>query len=380
MFQYAEQRKINRQVSKRLKLLSDEADIDRILLQEEAIQELGISSFRSVQIPESDENLVVIEEAASSLTFEDGNITDHLCSSTNGIICKCFLSLKESLPEKENVCVNESTDEPEDELVISECDQVEDGYEGSLTSSDADSLEEVNDLGYDWRGLEEEDTDEVDEQFNIPGVSVDFNDESFQPGPADLSELYILLEECRLDEVKPEYKLRRELALWTSSHNIVHEAVNDLLRILRDNDHPTLPCSTKTLLNTPRSTLNIIKPLGGGTFWYHGILKPMSPYLTKEFLQGKTVIVFDDFMDGVSPYRSVRRSRWPIVGCLVGDDNIFIIAMWCGNSKEPTDLNQYLEDFVCEAKQLMIGFTFNNKNYKLQIRKYIALPLCNLAV
>lgn len=84
------------------------------------------------------------------------------------------------------------------------------------------------------------------------------------------------------------------------------------------------------------------------------------------------VIEVDVFFDGFSPHNSVRRTLWPIAGSIVGKKEVFIIAIWCGETKNPSDLDIFLNDFINETLELMDGFTVRNKHYKLKIRNVIA--------
>ncbi|KAE8739318.1 hypothetical protein FOCC_FOCC015185, partial [Frankliniella occidentalis] len=160
------------------------------------------------------------------------------------------------------------------------------------------------------------------------------------------------------EECNPDSELKADLTLWSLEYKIGRNALTGLLHILRKHNHPHLPASSKTLLKTPRSTVQMFKPLGTGLFCTMNL--------------NGNVIEIDVFVDGVSPYKSVKRVLWPICGCLAGMKDIFIIAMWCGNSKEPSNLALFLEDFIREANELMSGFTHLGYHLKLVIRNLIA--------
>jgi hypothetical protein len=65
-------------------------------------------------------------------------------------------------------------------------------------------------------------------------------------------------------------------------------------------------------------------------------------------------------VDGVSVYRSVNASFWPILGC-IGDGVPFVIALFYGKSKP--DLGIFLADFVKETQELA---------YCIELEKIIA--------
>ncbi|KAM0727557.1 hypothetical protein ACS0PU_005806 [Formica fusca] len=84
------------------------------------------------------------------------------------------------------------------------------------------------------------------------------------------------------------------------------------------------------------------------------------------------VIEIDVFFYGFSPYDSIRRFLWPIAGCIAGRNEVFIIAIWCGETKCPSNLDAYLEDFINEALEIMNGFNIEDRCYKPKIRNIIA--------
>lgn len=156
--------------------------------------------------------------------------------------------------------------------------------------------------------------------------------------------------------------------------NVTLYALSDLLKILRNHNHKFLPRCAQTLLNTPRSTVSLIRELeSGGQFWYYGILSGLKSVLCEEILESLSdIIEIDVFFDGFSPYKSIRHFLWPIAGCIAGRNEVFIIAIWCGETKCPPDLDAYLEDFINESLELINGFSVKNRRYKLKIRNVIA--------
>ncbi|XP_026279273.1 uncharacterized protein LOC113207099 [Frankliniella occidentalis] len=215
-----------------------------------------------------------------------------------------------------------------------------------------------------------------DERFDFDSLAdtfdFDHNDVDNPFPNEDLNNLRSLFEDDPKDT--EDTALRSDLVVWALEHKIGRNALTDLLHILRAHNHPNLPLCSKTLLKTPRSTVKMFKTLGDGLFWYYGILVNLVPRLTEGFLEklNGTSIAIDIFIDGVSPYKSVKKVLWPICASLAGSKDIFIIAMWCGRTKEPSDLSLFLEDFLSEAKELMLGFTHLGRNLKLVLRNIIA--------
>jgi len=146
---------------------------------------------------------------------------------------------------------------------------------------------------------------------------------------------------------------------------------------LRKHGHTELPKSAKTLLKTPRNTSGLIRNFCGGEYWYGGILDGIKSRLTfgdfQNFQPGHTVTI-DIFVDGISPYKSAKKHLCAIAGCVVEQKKPFEIALWCGNIKEPDDVDQFFEDFVAEAKVLLRdGFRIDGipSTFSLKIDKYI---------
>lgn len=172
----------------------------------------------------------------------------------------------------------------------------------------------------------------------------------------------------------PDNKLREELAVWAVKYHIRSRALSDLLQTLRNHGHSLLPKSSKTLLSTPRSTVKDMRDLAGGKFYYFGILKSMQNRMSSSYLNGirDGKIIIDVFTDGLAPYRSTGAQIWPIVGRLKDQKVPFLIAIWCGELKEPKDLDAFWEDYINEAQVLMEGFELHGKSYKLEVRRYMA--------
>ena len=58
----------------------------------------------------------------------------------------------------------------------------------------------------------------------------------------------------------------------------------------------------------------------------------------------------------LTPYDSIRRCLWFIAGCIADRSEVFIIAIWCGETKYPLNLDAYLEDFINEILEIRNGF------------------------
>ncbi|KAK3926361.1 Protein dopey-2 [Frankliniella fusca] len=177
------------------------------------------------------------------------------------------------------------------------------------------------------------------------------------------------------EEKTPEEILKTKLASWSSRYKVKRNAVDELLHTLRNHGHPELPACAKTLLKTPRSTQGMVKSLAGGQFWYRGIQTALMKWLTPAYIDSleNNSVVIDIFIDGLCPHKSVSRSIWPIAGCLKGEKEPFVIALWCGCLKEPSSVDEVFDDFIKEGSDLIEnGFVRHGKELKFIIRRYIA--------
>ena len=68
-------------------------------------------------------------------------------------------------------------------------------------------------------------------------------------------------------------------------------------------------------------------------------------------MQGQVCI--DIFVDGISPYDSVRQTVVALAGCVGGQKKPFVIALWCGKIHEPDNVDLFFKDFIDDAKNLM---------------------------
>ena len=159
------------------------------------------------------------------------------------------------------------------------------------------------------------------------------------------------------------------LASWVNKYRPSREATNDLLKILASNGLD-LPRDCRTLLKTPRHVDTIEKC--GGTYFYNGIEKGVivAPNNLKD--KDITKIELSMNIDGVLLARSSNSQLWPILGSINNSDFVFIIVMFHGSTK-PTSLNDYLADFICEAKKLIENGVYhpNGITYPFEIKCFI---------
>ena len=142
------------------------------------------------------------------------------------------------------------------------------------------------------------------------------------------------------DFVQMDDILVEKLAGWAGEFQIPHVAISALLGILRDH-FKFLPKDPMTLINTVRKCN--VKRIAGGLYYHFGVASYISEILSPLCLsQGDN--------DSVSIQINVV---WPILGKLVNPQvqEPFIIGICCGSEK-PTNLAEYLAEFVTEMNTL----------------------------
>lgn len=253
----------------------------------------------------------------------------------------------EMLNEDPNLDANEmeALNENDNELEVPHAGpNLNDNEMGFLNDSDASSLtDDRDDSDMEDRGSEVEDDENSESEEENDG-QVDWD-------PADM-DLFLL----------------ESLRAW-ARRGVSGRKVNQLLCILKV-AHPFLPMTRKTLLQTPSA--NNIHDVGGGLFWYKGIMPNIQSRIDLQYLTKFNEVVVDINIDGIPIFNSNSSHFFPILGCFQGQDEPFIIAVWYGPDKEPDDLNGFFQNFTAEVEHLQIqGCRLFNNDYPFRIRRYI---------
>ena len=149
-------------------------------------------------------------------------------------------------------------------------------------------------------------------------------------------------------------QLTDNLADWAAQSQIPHSKLKGLLSVLRQY-HPHLPKDPRTLLQT--TTAYNISAIGGGEYYHFGLACVINklPQLV-QVDRDISRISFQVNIDGLPLYKSSKKQFWPILGRVVSpfESETFIIGLYSGVSK-PSDVEQYLEQFVLEVKELEVN-------------------------
>ncbi|KAF0703757.1 Uncharacterized protein FWK35_00038704, partial [Aphis craccivora] len=153
--------------------------------------------------------------------------------------------------------------------------------------------------------------------------------------------------------------------------NLTVEIIENLLQILRSENHCDLPKSAVGLLQT-KSNNNIIimksSKNTNGSYVYFGIEEGLKSIITDDYTENSIRLLFN--IDGLPLYNSSSYQFWPILGLILHNDyesNPFIVAVFSGDSK-PQNVNNYLKDFVQETITLIQnGLVIGQRHFKIEI-------------
>lgn len=171
------------------------------------------------------------------------------------------------------------------------------------------------------------------------------------------------------------------LASWSVAHNITHNALSDLLKILKPHiPNERLPLDARTLLRTPRNIT--LKSVKGGKFYYFGMQSSILKYCCQGLNNfrfpcmskyDETFLTISINTDGIPICKSSNTQLWPILVRL-DQSNLppFVAGIFCGETK-PGSIIEYLSEFVNEAKLLEdVGLNVHGKKYCIRISCVIA--------
>lgn len=165
------------------------------------------------------------------------------------------------------------------------------------------------------------------------------------------------------------FVINNELAQWAILYKISHTSLDNLLSILRKHKcFITLPKRAKTLLQTKPISIENMRVVNPGKYYHFGIKNGIVCYLPYNncILEQELKLVIG--IDGLPIHKSTSLQFWPILAYIrPKSDLVFPVGLYCGNQK-PTDSNDYLKDFVDEAKYLILnGIQLEDKLYKVKI-------------
>lgn len=172
--------------------------------------------------------------------------------------------------------------------------------------------------------------------------------------------------------VQPTISFRDSLASWAVLHKIPHNALNDLLKILKPM-HNELPLDSRTLLETP--LIYEVKPIDPGYYYHFGIENCIKSLILQcdaiEIINIDCLEVLIN-IDGLPIAKSSSSQFYPILCSLdIKKALVGMVGIYHGYGK-PKDPNKFLQEFVTEATYLIEhGIIYNFKTYSFKIKYFI---------
>lgn len=152
-----------------------------------------------------------------------------------------------------------------------------------------------------------------------------------------------------------------DLIRWSLKHNISHSALSDLCSFTRNYfPHLGLPTDARTLLNTCRSTTEIV-PIGNGQFIYYGFDQVL-PLLKDDNLTDYSLSLN---FDGLPLFKSSNTSFWPILGRFAHNPAVFVLGCFCGSGKP--SLDDYLQPLIEDLQRFHLGVEFQGRCVKIKL-------------
>lgn len=161
---------------------------------------------------------------------------------------------------------------------------------------------------------------------------------------------------------------KEELGEWAVRHKIKHDALRDLLGIVRrQNQH--LPKDPRTLLRTPREVS--VKFIDGGSYYYLGVQNAISNIektvscTNSNSWTDAHELSMQINIDGIPLFKSGNVTLWPILGRFPEiSSSPFPIALFCGPSK-PKSMDEFMQDFVSEMNEPCVKLLDKDVTVKL---------------
>jgi len=135
-------------------------------------------------------------------------------------------------------------------------------------------------------------------------------------------------------------------------------ALGALLKLLHG-FHPLLPVDARTLLKTPNTRNVNIRQIREGQYCHFGVESGIQNMYEQGLFDSTRVskqISLQVNIDGLPLFKSTNYQLWPILG-MITDLPVkrpFAIGVYGGNHK-PSDLSEYLSDFVKECEYLEVN-------------------------
>jgi len=124
--------------------------------------------------------------------------------------------------------------------------------------------------------------------------------------------------------------LKKDLQTLIIKHNVPHNTVNDMLRILKKHGHFELPNDVRVLMATPRNASVNIKSVADGQYVHFGIFSGLEQCIKTytKFIKSNN-IKLNINVDGLPICKSSGSQFWPIMASIENIDLYIAIYNWC---------------------------------------------------
>lgn len=130
----------------------------------------------------------------------------------------------------------------------------------------------------------------------------------------------------------------------------------------------TLPKDSRKVMNTRKlkETNNLIT-IDPGLYFHFGLTLAIQKHFLKYSICNVDILKIVVGIDGLPISKSSSSQLWPILGYIRPYcDSVFPIGIYWGHEK-PHDSNKYLEQFVLEAKHLLINGITDTKGINVKV-------------
>lgn len=195
-------------------------------------------------------------------------------------------------------------------------------------------------------------------------------DTSVSEPESDLSDTSDNRDECLSSESDSNNNLASDLCKWASSFNIKQNALDHLLKILRESGHRTLPSCARTLLHTAREIPLEVK--SGMEYICYSLKDELLKQLQRfpdEIVKDISSLELSFNVDGLPLFKSSKNSLWPVLCGIMNikPTAVFPVVLTYGKSK-PTNLD-FLTEVINDLELLLEeGFKFGSKTLAVSLR------------
>lgn len=162
------------------------------------------------------------------------------------------------------------------------------------------------------------------------------------------------------------------LRKWAIKHNITLLALSELLKILNERGHPSLPKDARTLLRTPKK-VDVMR-MGSGQYWYGGLKEKLTEVCLKMLCAN--ILELNIHIDGTPIYKSSKSEFWPTQCSVNGIEmQSFFVQIYKGSSK-PDSAEQFMRPLLNEIQDLLrnglsVSTNGQTKMFTIRIDKFI---------